>query len=124
MKSWPTKNSVSLHSLFYHCIQQTPTIHFNHNDRPSNDECWPPVSIAGSKLPLFIRQQILDYFVRERVQISADLICELLAVGGVNSFDFWSLCEINSYSDSDVRKIIDQLTLNCDNLLELSIGGR
>lgn len=117
MKSWPTRNSVPIDSLLYQCIQQTPNYHF----KRQND--WPPAtSIADSKLPLFIRQQILDYLVRERVETGADLICELLA-GGVNRFDLWSLCEINSYSDADVCKIIDQLTLNGDNLLELSIGG-
>ena len=127
MKSWPTRNSVPLHSLFYRCMQQTPNHQSCQNPKfdfkPSRDECRPAASIADSKLPLFIRQQIFDYFVRERIEIGADLICELLAGGGVNSFDFWSLCEINGYSDSDVCKIIDQLTLNADNLLELSIGG-
>jgi hypothetical protein len=83
----------------------------------------PANQISETKLPLFIRQQILDYFVRERIETNADLICELL-IGSVTSFDFWSLCEINSYNDNDVRKIIEQLTLNCDNLIELSIGGK
>ena len=114
MKTWPTKNSAPMSSLFYRCMQQTPPYYLSHKEQPSSDD----------QLPLSVRQQILDYFVRERIEISADLIVDkVLAGGGVNSFDFWSLCEINCYSDDDVCRIIEQLTLNCDSLLELSIGG-
>lgn len=111
---WPTKNSIPINSLFYNCIQQTPK-YFNYKDQTH--------LISDIKLPSFIRQQILDYFIRERIETNADLICELLSSGGVYSFDFWTLCEINSYNDNDVCKIIDKLTLNCDNLVELNIGG-
>lgn len=112
MKTWPTRNSVHMSSLFYQCMQRAPHYLSSHNE-PSDQE-----------LPLSIRQQILDYFVRERIEVNADLIVDkVLAGGGVSSFDFWPLCEINCYSDNDVCRIIDQLTLNCDSLIELSIGG-
>ena len=118
--SWPTRNSIPMNSLFYTCIQQTsPIFSANRNDTLN----FKTPCLSATKLPLYIRQQILDYFVRERIETNADLICELL-IGSLTNFDLWSLCEINSYNDNDVCKLIEQLTLNCDNLVELNIGGK
>ena len=63
--SWPTRNSIPMNSLFYTCIQQTP----NFSNQKISSTLLDPLSyksteISHTKLPLFIRQQILDYFVR------------------------------------------------------------
>lgn len=115
---WPTRNSIQMNSLFYSSIQQTP-IFFSQKDDCSNGK---EHLISEAKLPLHCRQQTLDYFVRERIEVNADLVCELLN-GSINYFDLWGLCEINNFNDNDICKILNQLTLNSSNLTELTIGG-
>ncbi|RWS06726.1 uncharacterized protein B4U79_16184 [Dinothrombium tinctorium] len=132
-------NSVSLDSLLYKCVKKCCE---QHSPSEASQHCPNgkqlisfvntnaaltnrPLLTTGDafKLPLHIRQEVVDYLVRERVAVNATFLCDLLREGGVHELDLWTLAEVNDYNANDMSIILNTLAENTSNLKELSIGG-
>ncbi|KAI1290116.1 hypothetical protein HDE_08372 [Halotydeus destructor] len=103
-----SKTSPLLSSLTAKCIKQCCT---NQN------------GVETQRLPIHMRQAIIDYLVRERISVGSKFVCDLLQGGGVYSFDLWSLADNNLYKPNEVSSILDTLASNCGSLTELVLGG-
>ena len=102
-----TKTAAPLNSLTSKCIKKC---------------CDNQVPGSTQSLPIQMRQNVLDYLIRERIPVNASYVCDLLQ-GGVYSFDLWSLADNNLYKPKDVIAILETLAANSSCLTELIIGG-
>lgn len=78
---------------------------------------------SRSFLDIHARQSIIDYITRERLLVTADLVIDLLADGGVYRFDMWQLCTINEFTSEEIERILDQMAKCAHVFQSLSIGG-
>ncbi|KAJ6222571.1 hypothetical protein RDWZM_001116 [Blomia tropicalis] len=80
-------------------------------------------SVDKSMLDIGSRQAIIDYVIREHIQISSNFIIQLLKDGGMYNLDLWQLCEINEFTLNEVDQILVQMSMCSTVFRSLSIGG-